>query len=177
MMRRDARSPLSSAASRRVAYRRPVTTFTHETELWLPRPPDEVFAFFADAGNLERLTPPFLQFSVVTPQPIDMREGATIDYKLKVHGLPLRWRSRISAWQPPHRFVDEQIKGPYRKWVHEHTFEPRDGGTFVRDHVDYAVLGGRIVNKLFVRRDLERIFAFRTEKLQEIFGSRDDTAA
>lgn len=147
-----------------------MTTFTLDTELWLPRPIDEVFAFFADATNLERITPPFLRFAVTTPQPIDLRRGATIDYKLKVHGLPLRWRSVIAAWDPPHRFVDEQVKGPYRKWVHEHTFESRDGGTLIRDHIDYAVPGGRIINKLVVRRDLDRIFNFRTEKLRELFG-------
>ena len=141
-----------------------------KTELWLPLPPEKVFPFFADAFNLEAITPPWLNFNVLTPRPIPMREGTLIDYRLRVRGLPLRWRTRISAWQPPHRFVDEQLRGPYRQWIHTHTFEVRDGGTLCRDIVQYAVLFDYIVHPLFVRRDVEKIFAFRQAALRARFG-------
>jgi ligand-binding SRPBCC domain-containing protein len=143
----------------------------YQSELWLPLPPGELFPFFADAGNLDALTPPWLRFRIVTPAPIVMREGALIDYRLRVRGLPLRWRTRINVWQPPHRFVDEQIRGPYRQWIHEHTFETRDGGTLARDHVRYAVALDFLVHRLFVRPDMERIFQFRSEALRKRFSS------
>ncbi len=144
-------------------------TFTLEAEQFVPRPLVEVFAFFADAVNLQRLTPPWLHFEVLTPAPIEMRAGALIDYKLRVHGVPMRWRTRICEWQPPHRFVDEQIRGPYRLWRHLHTFEERDGGTLMRDRVEYAVIGGRVVNALFIRPDLRRIFKYRAEAMRDVF--------
>lgn len=139
-------------------------------ELWLPRPPEEVFPFFADAGNLERLTPPLLNFQILTPRPIEMRAGTLIDYRLRIRGIPVRWRSEITVWEPQRRFVDEQRRGPYRLWHHEHTFEPRDGGTLCGDTVRYAVVFDFLVHRLLVRPDIERIFAFRQEKLREIFG-------
>jgi len=139
-------------------------------EFWTPSPLAEVFAFFSNAQNLEELTPPFLQFHVRTPSPIALRVGTTIDYQLKMHGIPLRWRSLISAWEPPFRFVDEQVRGPYTFWHHEHTFEERDGGTLIRDTVDYGVPGGWIINTLFVQRDLQRIFRYRTEQMRKRFG-------
>jgi ligand-binding SRPBCC domain-containing protein len=140
----------------------------------VPRPIDEVFAFFADAGNLEELTPPWLAFAIVTPRPIEMTEGTLIDYRLRVHGLPLSWRSEITAWDPPRRFVDEQVKGPYRCWHHEHLFEPdvqggRPDATRVIDRVDYAVLFDPLVHR-FVEKDLDRIFAYRQERLRAVFG-------
>jgi ligand-binding SRPBCC domain-containing protein len=143
-----------------------------ETELWLPRPRREVFQFFADAANLERLTPPWLGFRILTPQPIAMGPGALIDYRLSVHGLPLRWRTRIERWEPPLCFVDAQLRGPYRRWHHTHTFEERDGGTLCREVVRYAVPGGALVDRLFVRRDVERIFAYRRTVLAGLFGER-----
>jgi ligand-binding SRPBCC domain-containing protein len=143
------------------------------TELWLPLPPAELFPFFAAAANLDALTPPWLHFHIVTPPPIPMGEGALIDYRLRVHGLPLRWRTRINLWQPPHRFVDEQIRGPYRQWIHEHTFEPRDGGTLARDLVRYAVPFDFLVHRWLVRPDIEKIFAFRTQQLRSRFSSQD----
>jgi len=146
-----------------------MTTHTLTTELWLPRPRDEVFPFFADAHNLEAITPPWLRFQVLTPRPIPMRPGARIDYRLRVHGLPLRWQSEITAWEPPFRFMDEQRRGPYRRWVHTHTFAERDGGTLCHDHVEYAVPGGRLVNWLIVRRDVAAIFRFRQEALARRF--------
>ena len=141
--------------------------------LWLPLPPEELFPFFADAGNLDAITPPWLNFHIVTPRPIEMRPGALIDYQLRVRGLPLRWRTLIKEWQPPHCFVDEQVRGPYRQWIHTHTFEPRDGGTLARDVVRYAVPFDFIAHPLFVRRDIEKIFAFRQEALCLRFGKAE----
>lgn len=143
------------------------------TALFVPRSRESIFSFFADALNLESITPPWLRFRVVTPTPIEMRQGTVIDYRLRLHHVPIRWQSRISAWEPPHRFVDEQVRGPYRKWHHEHIFEEVDGGTLCRDIVDYAAAGGRLVNSLFVKRDLIRIFTFRREKLIELLSVRD----
>jgi ligand-binding SRPBCC domain-containing protein len=139
---------------------------TLEARLFLPSSLDTVFPFFADAGNLEILTPPWLRFEILTPRPIPMRAGTLIDYRLRLHGIPLRWRSEITAWEPPHRFVDEQRRGPYRKWVHEHTFAERDGGCEVRDFVRYAVPGGRLADFMFVRQDVRRIFEYRSRKLR-----------
>jgi ligand-binding SRPBCC domain-containing protein len=101
-----------------------------------------------------------------------MHEGTLIDYQLRVRGLPVCWRTRISAWQPPHRFVDEQLRGPYRQWIHEHIFEPRDGGTLCRDIVKYAVPFDFLVHPLFVRRDVEKIFAFRAAALKKHFAEQ-----
>ncbi len=145
--------------------------FSLDLEHWLPRQPGEVFDFYADAFNLERLTPPWLRFEVVTAEPITMQAGVEIDYRLRLHGLSLRWRSRITDWEPPHRFVDQQIRGPYRTWIHEHTFTPHQGGTLVGDYVRYDMIGGWLADRLLVRRDLRRIFAYRQERLAEIFGA------
>lgn len=147
------------------------SAFQLQAEQWLPRPLDEVFAFFADAYRLQDLTPPFLNFHVLTPRPVMMAPGTKIDYRLKLHGIPIRWQSEISDWQPPVRFVDRQLRGPYRLWHHEHTFETRDGGTLVRDVVDYAVPGGWLVDRLVVRRDLLKIFEYRRQQLDSFFGS------
>lgn len=135
----------------------------------LPAPLDRVFAFFANAANLQVLTPPFLHFRILTPLPIQMREGAIIDYAIRLHGLPIRWRTRINTWEPGRRFVDEQIRGPYRLWIHEHTFEPVDGGTLVADHVRYEVPGGALIDRLAVRPRLDRIFAYRAEATLRVF--------
>jgi len=139
-------------------------------EQWIGRTPEELFPFYGDARNLEKLTPPWLRFAVLTPEPIDMRAGALIDYRLRVRGIPIRWRTRIVTWEPPHRFIDEQARGPYRQWIHEHTFDPADGGTLVADTVRYLPRGGSLVNKLFVAPDVKRIFKFRQERLTELFG-------
>lgn len=140
-------------------------------ELWLPRPRPEVFHYFAEARNLEAITPAFLQFVVLTPAPIEMQAGTLIDYKLRLHGFPVRWRTLISAWEPPFRFVDEQLMGPYRQWIHEHTFEERDGGTLATDVVRYSVPGGMLVDRLLVKRDVEKIFAYRQRRLTDLFGA------
>jgi len=147
---------------------------TLETDLWLPRPIDEVFAFFADADNLQRITPPLLNFRIVTPMPIPMAAGTLIDYRISLRGFPMRWRTLISVWEPPFRFVDEQLKGPYSTWIHEHTFarETREGveGTRCKDIVRYASLGGGIIHRVLVRPDLERIFRYRQAAMLEIMG-------
>jgi ligand-binding SRPBCC domain-containing protein len=139
-------------------------------ELWLPRPRPEVFAFFADARNLEAITPPWVKFEVLTPAPIEMRAGTLIDYRLRVHGFPIRWRTEITLWEPPFRFADTQLRGPYRRWVHTHGFEEKDGGTLCLDDVSYAVPGGALIERLFVRRDVERIFAYRQETMRRLLG-------
>lgn len=141
----------------------------YSTEQWLPRPLDAIFPFFADARNLGLLTPPWLQFTVLTKGPIEMRAGTLIDYRIRFRGLPLWWRTRILEWNPPTRFRDDQVWGPFRKWVHTHSFETRNGGTLCRDEVDYSVWGGAIPDRLFVRPDVERIFAFRQAALAKRF--------
>ena len=140
---------------------------------WLPRGPAELYPFFASARNLQRITPPWLSFEVLTPEPIVMREGALIDYRLKLHGIPIRWRSRIAKWQPPYKFVDEQVKGPYRQWYHEHLLRAGDGGTWMIDKVTYRVPGGAVFGRLahwaIVGRDVRRIFAYRQQVLDRLF--------
>jgi ligand-binding SRPBCC domain-containing protein len=131
---------------------------------------EETFAFFADAANLEALTPTWLNFRILTPQPIVMREGTVIDYRIVLYGLPIPWKTRIDAWEPGLRFVDRQLIGPYRWWHHEHRFERVEGGTRVIDHVEYQPRA-RWVSGAIVRRDVERIFAFRQERLRTLFGA------
>ena len=145
------------------------------SNMCLPRPLADVFSFFADARNLQRITPPSLSFDVLTEGPIEMSQGTRIDYRLRVHKIPLRWQSEITTWDPPFRFVDEQRKGPYRWWIHEHTFQEQDGSTMIQDRVRYSVLGGRLVNRFLVGRDLRSIFAFRSQALHGIFA--DETTA
>jgi ligand-binding SRPBCC domain-containing protein len=147
-----------------------MTQHTFHAELWLPRPRPEVFAFFAEARNLEAITPPWLKFEVLTPVPIEMRAGTLIDYRLRLHGFPIRWRTEITLWEPPVRFADTQLRGPYRLWVHTHTFAEKDGGTLCLDDVRYAVPGGALIERLFVRRDVERIFAHRQEVMRRLLG-------
>ena len=141
-----------------------------ETSLFLPRPLGEVFPFFAEAGNLQRITPPWVDFRITTPLPIAMRVGARIDYRLTVHGVPISWRTEITAWEPPCHFIDTQLKGPYRRWIHSHRFREADGGTWVDDQVDFAVPGGWPIEHLFVRRDLSRIFLHRQYATLAAFG-------
>lgn len=140
-----------------------------ETDVWLPVARDEVFRFFADAANLEALTPGWLKFRLVSPQPIAIAAGTIIDYRLRIHGVPVTWRSEISVWDPPRRFVDEQVRGPYRRWVHTHSFDEERGGTRVRDHIEFTTPGGRLVEWL-VMRDVRKIFDFRRRALLERFS-------
>ena len=144
-----------------------------DTWLWLPRARPEVFEFFANPQNLERITPSFLSFHVLTPTPVDMRRGTLIDYRVGMRGLPMRWRSEITTWDPPVRFADVQVRGPYKQWEHVHGFEERDGGTLVVDTVRYVLRGpgfvARAINRVLVVPDLTRIFTFRHLALQDIF--------
>ena len=144
-----------------------------EREQLLPQPVDEVFPFFADALNLELITPPLLRFEVVTPSPIEMRVGALIEYRLRLHGLAVDWLTRIEEWEPGVRFVDMQLAGPYRLWHHTHTFEKRGEGTLMRDVVRYAMPAwpfGELAMPL-VRRDLAQIFDFRRDGVSALLAS------
>ena len=145
-------------------------TFHHEDELLLKVPLDEVFAFFSEARNLEKLTPPWLSFEVLTEGPIIMAPGALIDYRIRWRGIPMRWRTEIEVWEPPYRFVDRQLRGPYRLWRHEHVFAEADDGTSIIDRVEYAPFGGVIAQRLAVARDVRKIFAYRHEALAGIFN-------
>jgi ligand-binding SRPBCC domain-containing protein len=140
---------------------------TLEREQLVELPPEQAFEFYGDALNLEAITPPWLGFQVTTPGPIAMGPGTRIEYRLKLHGVPVRWRTRIESWEPPLRFVDVQVRGPYALWEHTHEFEPAGtGAVMIRDHVRYALpLGplGELAHRLFVRRDVERIFDYRRE--------------
>jgi ligand-binding SRPBCC domain-containing protein len=142
----------------------------------LPGPPEAVFPFFADAGNLEAITPGWLGFRIVTSRPIDMHVGALIEYRLRLHGVPIRWRTRIDTWDPPSRFTDFQEKGPYSLWEHTHTFEPAgENATVIRDQVRYAIPYGplgSLAHRLFVRRDLERIFDYRRDAVAASISRR-----
>lgn len=148
-----------------------VKSFFFRQESWLPQPLRSVFPFFADAQNLEELTPDWVSFRILSPLPIQMRAGALIDYRIRVHGMPLRWQTEITHWEPPFRFVDVQRRGPYRLWRHEHRFEEKEGGTLMTDQIQYAVWGGTLINRLFVRRDVEKIFAFRRARMEQLFGN------
>ncbi len=163
-------TPIAPDGAPDIRFRRENGLHTLATELWLPRPRDEVFTFFADAMNLEAITPASLRFTILTPTTIVMREGTRIDYRLHISGIPARWQSEITSWEPPHRFVDEQRRGPYRVWIHEHAFEERDGGTLVIDRVRYAVPGGAMIERLLVRPELRKIFIYRWARLSEIFS-------
>jgi ligand-binding SRPBCC domain-containing protein len=133
-------------------------------ETWVDRPPDAVFPFFADAANLQQLTPPWLRFAIRTPPPIAMGVGARIEYRIGLHGIPMSWLTEITAFDPPRLFVDEQRRGPYRQWIHTHRFVPERGGTRLLDDVHFAMMAGWLVAPL-VARDLRRIFTYRHEAL------------
>jgi ligand-binding SRPBCC domain-containing protein len=137
-------------------------------ETSISRPRGEVFSFFADAANLERLTPPWLNFSIKSVMPIQMRPGAQIEYRIKLRRLPMTWVTLISAYNPPEGFVDEQLRGPYRKWVHTHQFIAADSGTQVIDTVEFDLIGSHIIGG-FIARDLMRIFSYRHNALLEVF--------
>jgi ligand-binding SRPBCC domain-containing protein len=140
----------------------------------IARPRSEVFAFFSDAANLERITPAFLNFKITSPLPIVMQPGALIDYRLSLYGVPLYWRTRIETYDPESSFTDVQLRGPYRRWHHLHEFVEKDGGTEMRDRVSYELpLGplGAVARALFVRRSLERIFDHRRDVVGAVFGT------
>ena len=143
-----------------------------EREQFVPRPRDDVFAFFAEARNLEMLTPAFLNFRILGPLPLEMCSGALIDYRIRLGGVPMRWRTRIEAFEPPVRFVDVQLSGPYRCWRHEHEFQELPGGTQVIDRVAYSLpfgFLGALAHRVVVRRTLDRIFEYRRQRLAALF--------
>jgi ligand-binding SRPBCC domain-containing protein len=144
-----------------------------ETETFLSSTIDEVFQFFANAENLERITPPELAFQILTPTPIVMGEGTVIDYRLRLFGVPFRWRTRIIQWQPDNQFIDEQIQGPYSKWTHLHSFAESAEGTRMKDRVEYRLplQPAGLVALPLVRRQLDRIFRYRANAIQKLLGS------
>jgi ligand-binding SRPBCC domain-containing protein len=148
-----------------------MTVYSFRRELWVARPVAEVFEFFSKAENLERLTPPWLKLQILTPTPVKMERGATIEYALRVRGIPIRWLTQIEQWNPPFEFVDIQLKGPYKLWRHTHRFSEIAGGTKIEDTVEYALpfgILGRIVNRLLVARDINKIFDYRAEQVRAL---------
>ena len=145
-------------------------------ETLVPASLEDTFAFFSDAAKLERLTPSWLNFTILTPTPVVMREGLEIDYRIRLYGIPIPWRSRIDVWEPGVRFIDRQLLGPYRWWRHEHLFEAAAGATRVIDRVEYMPRARWITGAL-VRRDLERIFTYRQRALGELLGGHDGPRA
>jgi ligand-binding SRPBCC domain-containing protein len=148
-------------------------TYQLRSELWAPHPPQKIFPFFSDAFNLDAITPQWLHFQILTPPPICMKKGTLIDYKLRLHGIPIQWKTEIVEWNPPFRFVDRQRKGPYRKWIHTHLFEKDKGGTRMVDLIEYSLwppIASSLLNRILVESDLKKIFAYRREKLAMVFG-------
>jgi ligand-binding SRPBCC domain-containing protein len=138
-------------------------------------PIEEVFDFFSNAENLNLLTPGKLNFKILTPLPVKMEKGTLIDYKISIMGIPFKWRTEITDWEPPFRFVDIQLKGPYKVWIHEHVFKKENGYTIVTDKVNYKSKGWilePVIQKLFIEKKLEEIFDYREKKLKLIF--KDD---
>ena len=144
-----------------------------ETEQVVAVGVEETFAFFSNAVNLDAITPPSLGFTILTPLPIVMREGALIEYRLRLMGMPIHWRTRIDEWNPGRSFTDTQLRGPYALWVHRHSFAPHRDGTLIRDRVDYALPLPYLtapIQALFVRPMIERIFAYRREVIARVLG-------
>lgn len=140
----------------------------------IPAKIETAFSFFSKAENLNKITPPWLHFRILTPLPVEMRNGTLLDYQLKLHGVPIRWQTQIVQWNPPFQFVDLQLRGPYRKWMHTHNFVEKDNGTVVEDTVDYSLPGfifEPLIHKYFVEPDLVRIFKYRQMQLTELFKS------
>lgn len=150
------------------------------TSLTLPLERDEVFPFFADAANLGRITPPELSFHIRTPQPVAMRQGALIEYRIGLHGIPMTWRTLIQSWEPNREFTDQQLSGPYAEWVHRHTFHAVPGGVRMDDEVRYALPLGFLGNLAhpIVRRQLTRIFTYRNQEVARLLlGARAGEAS
>ena len=146
---------------------------TLRMEQWVPQPTDRVFSFFSDSKNLELITPPILQFKILRQSTGEMRAGTKLDYRMKMHGFPVRWQSTIGDWVPNVRFSDRQSRGPYAYWNHVHEFIEKDGGTVLRDSAVYRLpfgVPGDVAAHWLVRRDLESIFAYRRKKIEELFG-------
>ena len=149
--------------------------YTLRREQLVPRPLQEVFRFFSDAGNLQKITPPWLRFRILTPGPIEVHPGTLLDYRLQWHGFPIRWRTEIATWNPPDAFADQQLRGPYKLWHHTHTFTAEGGETRMVDVVRYQLpLGilGSIAHACGVRRDLEQLFDYREQAVASLFPRR-----
>jgi ligand-binding SRPBCC domain-containing protein len=142
-----------------------------ETQVELAASVEAVFPFFADVANLEELTPAYLHFQILTQTPLEIGSGTLVDYRLRLRGIPLRWRTEISEWEPPRRFVDRQLQGPYKLWVHEHRFQPTAHGTLVVDRVRYVPPLGFLTNRLLVAPDLRRIFKYRRDVMKRRWGT------
>jgi len=168
---------VSNISLRRIQHLEYGRVFSLQAKTLLRAPIDKVFEFFSNAENLEKLTPPWIEFRILTSLPIEMRQGTLIDYRISLHGLPVNWKTEISVWDPPRRFVDTQLSGPYRLWRHTHSFSPCPEGTEMEDEVLYWPLGGVLANRLLVERDVRRIFEFRSREIQRLFnGSLDERA-
>jgi ligand-binding SRPBCC domain-containing protein len=151
-----------------------VLPYSLQREQWIPRPMQDVFDFFADARNLEVITPPWLRFQIVSPEPIAMAPGTLIEYQLRWHRFPIRWVTEIRSWEPPTSFMDVQLHGPYRLWEHTHRFEVVEGGTRMSDVVRYALpfgFLGRMAHACMVNADLKGIFDYRARKVSELLGN------
>jgi len=148
-------------------------TFLRVWEQWIPQATETLWPFFCDARNLEAITPPFLHFNVLGQSSREIGEGTLIDYRLRLEGIPIHWQSRIDGWDPPHAFIDSQVRGPYKLWHHTHEFEPMGTGTLMRDTVRYRLragwLGGLTAGPK-VASYVERIFDYRARKIDELFG-------
>jgi ligand-binding SRPBCC domain-containing protein len=149
----------------------------YTTYIVLPLQINDVFPFFCDVLNLERITPPELHFNILTPHPIEISKGTVVDYRLRLYGIPLRWRSEITVWNPPYEFVDQQVSGPYHTWIHSHCFRARNGSTIVEDTVTYRLPLwplGEIAYPL-VHHQLERIFQYRHNAIEQaLLGTKQN---
>lgn len=148
-----------------------------ERKTWVYKSKGDVFDFFSDASNLELVTPSWLNFNILTPHPIKMETGTQISYRLRLIGIPVYWLTQITLWDPPNRFIDEQVSGPYHLWVHEHNFEEQSGGTLMTDRVGYVVPGSLLeplIHFLFVKPSLNKIFAYREERFRQLIEERTD---
>jgi len=150
-----------------------MTPFIFRAEQFVPRPLDEVFAFFSKAENLQQLTPPWLHFRILSVEPAPVRRGTLVRYSLRWRIFPIQWTTEIIEWEPPYRFVDVQLKGPYKLWHHEHGFAADGKGTRITDEVQYLLpfgVFGAIAHTLKVRKDVENIFAYRNQAVRRLFG-------
>lgn len=146
--------------------------FKFETSQFVPRPLPEVFDFFSDPKNLEKITPPFLNFRIVAMSTPEIQQGSIIDYQLKIHGVPAKWKTLIEKWEPNSEFVDTQLKGPYKLWHHTHRFEAVAGGTMIFDRVNFRLpfgFIGALIAGAFVQNDVKEIFAYRRKVIAETF--------
>lgn len=151
-------------------------TYNINTKQIIKRPLDDVFEFFSRPENLEKITPKNLAFKILTPKPLVMKQGAVIDYTIKLFKMPIHWRTLITSYEPNHMFVDEQMKGPYSLWHHTHIFKETDEGVEILDNVVYAIpfgIIGRILHYLWIKRDLKNIFEYRKTIINQVFSTKN----